>query len=171
MANPVKTTDAAQAEPDVDAKIVSLLRENARMPLVALAKRIGLSRSATQERLRRLETRGAIAGYTIRLREQGPAKLRAWLFVRAKEGIDCPSLAARLLETSQIRYCSSVAGTIDLLILVESTNTAELADVRDRIARTPGVADVSTHPILKTFFDDLPGGPAEFGSSKLQHPD
>ena len=144
-----------QSEPDVDARIVGLLRENARMPLVSLAKRIGLSRSATQERLRRLETRGAIAGYTIRMRDQGPAQLRAWLIVRAKEAVDCPALAATLLKAPQIRYCSSVAGSIDLMMLAETANAADLAELRDRISKTPGIANVSTYPVLKTFLDDL----------------
>ena len=45
-----------------DRGLLSLLRTNARLPVVALAKALGLSRSATQERLQRLESGGTIQG-------------------------------------------------------------------------------------------------------------
>ncbi|WP_080606022.1 MULTISPECIES: AsnC family transcriptional regulator [Sinorhizobium] len=44
-----------------DLKLISLLRRNARAPIVALARHIGLSRSATQDRMARLEGSGAMA--------------------------------------------------------------------------------------------------------------
>ena len=49
-----------------DQQILTLLAENARQSVKELARRIGLSRSAAQERLARLERDGVLAGYTIR---------------------------------------------------------------------------------------------------------
>ncbi|HEY1386577.1 MAG TPA: AsnC family transcriptional regulator, partial [Dongiaceae bacterium] len=50
---------------DTDRRLISLLRANARMPTAALGRHLGLSRSAVQERLKRLERDGVITGYTI----------------------------------------------------------------------------------------------------------
>ena len=48
---------------EIDRKIVSLLTRNGRMSFTELAKRTGLSVSAAQQRVRRLERRGVIKGY------------------------------------------------------------------------------------------------------------
>ena len=58
---------------ETDRQLLALLRRNARMPLVALARAVRLSRSAVQGRLARLERSGAIGGYTIRGRQSAPA--------------------------------------------------------------------------------------------------
>ncbi len=47
---------------DIDRLLISLLSANARQPAALLARRLGLSRSAVQERLKRLERDGVIAG-------------------------------------------------------------------------------------------------------------
>src|SRR5256885_1234973 len=52
---------------DTDRKMIALLRANARTPTAALARSLGLSRSAVQERLRRLERDQVIRGYTLTL--------------------------------------------------------------------------------------------------------
>src|SRR5690606_16605682 len=50
---------------DIHRKLISLLRCNARTPTAALGRQLALSRSAVQERLKRLERDGVIAGYTL----------------------------------------------------------------------------------------------------------
>ena len=52
---------------DKDHILIGALRRNARESLVGLARTVGLSRSATQERMRRLEREGIIRGYTVDL--------------------------------------------------------------------------------------------------------
>ncbi|WP_175906727.1 MULTISPECIES: Lrp/AsnC family transcriptional regulator [Burkholderia] len=51
----------------LDISIIEALQENARMPLSEVGRRIGLSQPATSERVKRLEERGIIAGYTARI--------------------------------------------------------------------------------------------------------
>ncbi|EDT39900.1 Lrp/AsnC family transcriptional regulator [Burkholderia ambifaria] len=51
----------------LDISIIEALQENARMPLSEIGRRIGLSQPATSERVKRLEERGIIAGYTARI--------------------------------------------------------------------------------------------------------
>ena len=52
---------------DLDRRLLAELGADARLTQVALAARVGLSRSAVQERLKRLERDGVILGYTLRL--------------------------------------------------------------------------------------------------------
>ncbi|GAB7531461.1 Lrp/AsnC family transcriptional regulator [Pseudomonas sp. 3A(2025)] len=53
---------------DIDRALVSLLRDNARLPVVTLAKKLRVARATVQNRMARLEEDGIIAGYTVRLR-------------------------------------------------------------------------------------------------------
>jgi Lrp/AsnC family transcriptional regulator, leucine-responsive regulatory protein len=76
-----------QALDDKDEALLLALERDARASVVALAREIGLSRSATQERLGRLERSGAIAGYTVlRGRADGRARLNACLMIRHGQG-------------------------------------------------------------------------------------
>lgn len=52
---------------DTDRLMIKLLREDARMPVSELAKRVGLSGPSTGERMRRLEAQGIISRFTVEL--------------------------------------------------------------------------------------------------------
>jgi Lrp/AsnC family leucine-responsive transcriptional regulator len=136
---------------DTDRKLIALLQDNARLPTIALAKAVGLGRSTVQERLQRLEAAGVIAQYTVRLGAGDP--LQAWLLLRYDEGYSCDDLLPRLAPMPEIQQCHSVAGEIDLLILARTDTPAQLSDLRERIVRMPGVADVTTLMVLKTLVD------------------
>ncbi|WP_363799071.1 Lrp/AsnC family transcriptional regulator [Lysobacter firmicutimachus] len=134
---------------DTDRKLIALLQDNARLSTVALAKAVGLARSSVQERMQRLESAGVIAQYTVRLGSGGDP-LRAWLLLRYGEGFSCDDVVPPLVELAQVRSIHSVAGEIDLMVLVETVGPGELADLRERVAALKGVDDVTTLPVLRT---------------------
>jgi len=142
----MKTLDA------VDEKLIALLQDNARLSTVALAKAVGLARSSVQERLQRLETAGVIVQYTVRL-GSGEDPLQAWLFLRYADGFSCDDVMPLLGSLPQVRQVYSVAGEIDLLVLVQADTPNTLADLRERIAAFKGVDDVTTVPVLRTTLD------------------
>jgi Lrp/AsnC family leucine-responsive transcriptional regulator len=137
---------------DIDRRLIALLQDNARLSTVQLAKTVGLSRSAVQERVQRLEAAGVIAQYTVRLGAQGDP-LRAWLLLRYAEGFTCDDVMPALAALTAVQACHSVAGEIDLLVLVEAGTPAVLADVREAIAAMKGVDDVTTLPVLRTLLE------------------
>src|SRR5688572_13153388 len=102
---------------DIDRKLIALLQDNARLSTVALAKAVGLSRSAVQERLQRLESASVIEQYTVRLGSGGDP-LQAWLFLRYAESFSCDDVMPLLAAMPEVQTCHSVAGEIDLLVLV-----------------------------------------------------
>lgn len=136
----------------IDRKLIALLQDNARLSTVALAKAVGLSRSTVQERLQRLESAGVIAQYTVRLGSNGDP-LQAWLWLRYADGFSCDDVMPLLTELPQVQQCYSVAGEIDLLVLVQAETPGALADLRERIAGFKGVDDVTTVPVLRTLLD------------------
>lgn len=132
-----------------DRQLIALLQDNARTPVVALARAVGLSRSAVQERLQRLEASGAIVQYTVRLGARGEP-LQAWLLLRYAEGFSCDDLVPQLAALPEVRRADSVAGELDLLVRVETATPSALADLRERIAALRGVDDVTTLTVLRT---------------------
>lgn len=138
---------------DIDEHLIALLRRNARMPLVALAHKIGLSRSATQERLKRLETHGIIGGYTIRFADPASDKMRAWISVKFETGYSCDQVVPDILKHPEVRLCHAIAGPIDLLILVETADHAKLSGLRDAFVRHVGIAEATTAPVLIAHFE------------------
>ncbi len=75
-----------------DQQILTLLAENARQSVKELARRIGLSRSAAQERLARLERDGVLAGYTIRRNDPAANGVAAYFIIKTRQAM-CDDLA------------------------------------------------------------------------------
>src|SRR5207244_10718459 len=63
-ANPTNRRQSAEQQ-----RLLALLRRNARESTASLARKLGLARTTVQERIRRLERDGVIAGYTVRVSE------------------------------------------------------------------------------------------------------
>ncbi|HEX8193038.1 MAG TPA: Lrp/AsnC family transcriptional regulator [Allosphingosinicella sp.] len=133
-----------------DEKLLALLERDARRPVVALAKAVGLSRSAVQERLARLEESGAIAAYTIVRGEDKSAAVSAVLLMRIATR-PCEAVLRRFADWPEIKALWSVAGpTVDAILAVEAADGESLGDFRERLAAVPGVAEVVTAPVLRT---------------------
>jgi Lrp/AsnC family transcriptional regulator, leucine-responsive regulatory protein len=141
----------------IDEIIIRTLRDNARTPLVSIARTAGLSRSATQERLRRLETGGHIAGYTIRYFEPDDATVRVWMFLEFDPGKLCADIVPSLMKHNEIRLCHSLSGKPDLVLLTELSSNQDIMALRESIAAIPGIASVHTAPMLKAHFDARTG--------------
>ncbi|HEX2012596.1 MAG TPA: Lrp/AsnC family transcriptional regulator, partial [Roseateles sp.] len=71
---------------DTDRELIALLRDNARMSVVALARQLRVARATVQNRIARLEREGVIVGYSVRLKPAAEAqRIRALMNV-AVEG-------------------------------------------------------------------------------------
>src|SRR3712207_6847924 len=101
-----------------DKALVDALRKNARESLVGLARSVGLSRSATQERMRRLERDGVIRAYTVELASAHDPAVRAMIAVTFKPGFRCKQVVPHLARIPEITSCQSLTGSIDLMAVV-----------------------------------------------------
>jgi Lrp/AsnC family transcriptional regulator, leucine-responsive regulatory protein len=132
-----------------DEALLAALGRNARASVVDLARQIGLSRSATQDRLARLERTGAIAGYTVRRGSiTSRPRLHAWLLVRYKDAVKCAHIVPQLRRERGVMAIFTLSGDPDVLVEVEADNTAELDALADRLRAIPGIARVTSHIVL-----------------------
>ncbi|MDN3646640.1 Lrp/AsnC family transcriptional regulator [Pontixanthobacter aestiaquae] len=138
---------------ELDAKDVALLRSlerNARASLVSLARDIDLSRSATHDRIARLEEIGAIEGYTIRLGREAKRAARAFFSLGFVSGPAQTELAPKISEMKGVRAAHCLSGDIDMLVYCECETNDELGALRNELANLAGVSTIVTRPILST---------------------
>jgi DNA-binding Lrp family transcriptional regulator len=137
---------------DGDAKLVALLKANAREPTASLARKLGLARSTVQERIARLEREGAIKGYTVRLAEEAEGRrLRAVVMITA-DPKQAERVAAELKRMAEVRSLSAVSGAYDMVAAVEADTPAKMDAALDRIGRASGVARTVSSIILSEKF-------------------
>ena len=69
---------------EIDIQIVEILQQNARTPNAEIARQVGMAPSAILERIRKLEERGVILGYSARVNPEAfGLGLMAYVLVRA----------------------------------------------------------------------------------------
>lgn len=134
-----------------DRQLIHLLAQNARRPLTSLAKAINLSRSATQERLQRLEDSRVIMGYTVRMGMADQKKIEFWLFVKLKPGVTCLQTVPVIKSFAGANEVYALAGDVDLLVHGRADSADAVSNMREEIAALATVADVRTYPILAAY--------------------
>ncbi|MBZ7923062.1 Lrp/AsnC family transcriptional regulator [Ensifer sp. 2YAB10] len=132
----------------IDRTILSILTREARIPMKSLAGRIGLSRSATTERVSRLEKAGIIRGYRADIGQLDEGTIHAFLLVTLKR---TPSIGVldRLAGVSAVRKVSSVSGQLDLVVEVEVGSINALNELRNEVATMENVEDLTTSIVLR----------------------
>lgn len=138
----------------IDRKILGLLREDGRMSHAAIAKAVGLSGPAVHERVRKLEQRGVIAGYTAVL---DPIALdrshTAFVMVTLSEGNEFAAddpIVARICEEPDVLEFHRIAGQDCYLIKVRTATNKDLEQLLRRIRMIRGVARTRTTIVLST---------------------
>ena len=136
---------------EVDQKLMSFLRQNARLTVAALAAKLRVSRGTVTNRIRRLEDEGVIVGYTVRLRPdvQNNA-IKAWMSI-AVDGNQTRAVIASLLGEPGVATLHDTNGRWDLLAELRAETLQELAKVLERIRLLKGISNTETSIHLETF--------------------
>ncbi len=137
----------------IDIQLATALVADGRSTLKALSELTGLSVSAVQARVRRLETDGVIRGYTARVDAEAIgvplAALIAITPLDPAQPDDAPEMLAGL---SEIEACHSVAGDDAYVLFVRVASPSALEQLIREIRRRANVSTRTT-VVLQTFFD------------------
>ena len=140
-----------------DHAILRELSANGRLSVTELARRIGLSKSPVQARVRRLEEAGVIAGYRalldrVRMGQAHVAFVEVRLSDTRESALQSFNRAVRAVP--EIEECHMIAGGFDYLLKVR---TGDIADYRrvmaERISTLPHVSSTSTYVAMETVKD------------------
>ncbi len=143
-----------------DRKIIEILSTNGRLSITELAKRIGLSTSPCQVRLKRLQDQGYILGFRAIL---DPEKLRlehvAFTEVKLADTTERALTAFNnaVLKIPEIEQCHMIAGAFDYLLKVRTTDIQAYRRILgETISNLPHVANTSTYVSMQSVTDTGP---------------
>ncbi|HET6205825.1 MAG TPA: Lrp/AsnC family transcriptional regulator [Terracidiphilus sp.] len=131
-------------------KLLAELQTNARLSVAELGRRIGLSPTATSERLKQMEEVGIIHGYTVDI-DREALGLEVMAFIR----MSCPGQNyRRFIEYAQsleeIRECHHLTGGDDFLLKV---TTMSMTDLEALIEALLGYGNPVTSLVLSSPVD------------------
>jgi Lrp/AsnC family transcriptional regulator, leucine-responsive regulatory protein len=138
----------------IDRRILELLREDGRMAHAVIAKEVGLSGPAVHDRVRKLENKGVISGYTAVLDATALDRSHvAFIMVTLSEGSEFAldeAIVARICEEPDVLEFHRIAGQDCYLIKVRCATNKDLEQLLRRIRRVRGVARTRTTIVLST---------------------
>lgn len=133
----------------LDAKILEVLQENARVSISDLSKRINLSLSAVSDRLKKLEAGGIIEQYTTILNaKELDQNLQAFMTVNIDGTAGLADFLKTVSESPEIIDCFRVAGGCDYILKLACKDTDALAILVGKIKAIRGVKTTAVNVIL-----------------------
>ena len=136
-----------------DQKILDVLAVDGRISVTALSQRIGLSKSPTQTRLKRLEDQGVIRGYRalfdpIRLGRDHVAFVEVKLTDTREAAL--AAFNAAVLKVPEIEQCHMIAGAFDYLLKVRTASMGAYRRIlAEKVSTLPHLANTSTYVAMQ----------------------
>ena len=157
-------TDRSDAKPSsttpidmFDRRIIDALRADGRLSVTELAKRVGLSKTPCQVRLRRLIDAGYILGFRAVI---DPARLGldhiAFTEVKLSDTREAAleDFRRAVLRIPEVEECHMIASSFDYLLKVRTADIRRYREVLgERISALPHVANTSTFVAMETIRD------------------
>jgi Lrp/AsnC family leucine-responsive transcriptional regulator len=141
---------------DIDRQIVGLLAEDGRMSFTDLARETGLSVSAVHQRVRRLQKRGVIRGYSAVIDHEAVGlPLTAFISIKPIDPAAPDDAPEKLAHLREIEACHSVAGDESYILKVRVASPFAL---EEQLQQIRAAANVSTRTtvVLSTPYEGRP---------------
>lgn len=136
----------------LDRKLLHALAKNVRISISQLARVLGVSRSTAQGRLKRLETNGMIAGYTIEYgKKYSQSLIRAHVLIKVEQKLTAQALSA-IDKMPEVTALYAVSGDYDLIGIIAAETTEKLSNILDQLADLVGIERTTSLVVLETKF-------------------
>ncbi|MDQ7878502.1 Lrp/AsnC family transcriptional regulator [Microbacterium sp. QXD-8] len=144
---------AASHLDDIDQQLLAALTADARLPMVALANKVHLSRNAVRQRIERMERDGVIAGYSVIRGTASRPRVTAMVMVYRVDRMRDDRVIAALRGIPEVTRCDVLSGAYDLFVTLEADSMDRVGQIWEQIAALPGVADTVTAVSLSRAID------------------
>lgn len=136
---------------ELDRKLLLLLHHDARLPMAELGRRVGLSRTATLARVRRLESAGTIRGYHADIADAAAHAVhtvRVGIVVRTAAVAD---YVHRLATFRELQEAETLEGEFDLLARFCTRDAQRLDEILDGINAWPETVRTTTYVVVTRY--------------------
>jgi DNA-binding Lrp family transcriptional regulator len=135
---------------DTDRRLVTLLRDNARLPVASLAAMLGISRATVQNRIDRLIKNGTITGFTIRMRPDAEPTAVCAIMMIEIEGERSEHILKALRGYPEVSAIHTTNGRWDLVVELKTINLDTFDKALRRIREMKGIASSETSLLLSS---------------------
>lgn len=141
---------------EIDRKILTILQENARTANAEVARQVGLAPSAISERIRKLEERGVIRGYSLKVDPRALGLgLTAFVFVRSDEPVGAVTAGEQLAAVPEVEEVHHVAGEDCYLVKLRAADPEQLGELlRGTLGAIEAVKSTRTTIVLRSVKED-----------------
>ncbi len=142
----------------IDLKILGELQDDARLSVVDLSQRVGLTKTPCAERMRRLEKDGVIRGYHADLDPKAVGVdhlVVVQVLLSSTSAQDLSRFNDAVRRIPEVESCLMIAGDFDYLLKVRTRDIAEYRRVMgDRISALPCVRQTHTYVVMEVVKDE-----------------
>jgi len=140
-----------------DARILGILQRDARRPYAELGADVGMSGPSAHERVKKLEARGVIRGYSAIV---DPASvglgILAFSWITQAPGTAATDLTDDFAAIPEVEECHHIAGEADYLLKVRARDTRDLERVLRQVQATRHVFTTETDVVFSSGFERRP---------------
>jgi len=129
-------------------KILSVLQENARMPLSRIGNEVGLSAPAVAERMRKLEEAGVIKGYHARIAPEAVGRSVSAFINLTTDSRNYTAVKTLAADMHQITSCHHISGDASFIIHVQVEDLPALESVVERLRVREKITSQNWRPDL-----------------------
>ena len=140
---------------EIDTKIIKNLLVDARLSARQLAHKIGLSTVTVLSRIKKLEQKKIITGYTARLDHQILGyDLTAIIEVKTTKG-KMLEIENKIAENENVCAVYDVTGPADILVISKFKNRDQLSNFVKGLSTIDNVENTETHIVLNSVKEDF----------------
>lgn len=134
-----------------DIQILNILQADGKITNAELARQVGMAPSGVLERVKKLESRGVILGFSVRLNPKvlGLA-LSTFIQVKTTDSVGGTDIGRQLADIAEVQEVHWIAGEYNYLIKARISGTDTLGLLMKKFGEIPGVQDSRTTLVLET---------------------
>jgi len=130
---------------DLDRKIISHLRRDARTPVTEIADRVGTSEGTVRNRVERLTEEGIIERFTI---STHTGNVQAMIEVSVEVDVDSAAVSERFADWDEVDFVWQVSGEEDIVVVVDAKDTERVNELITQARTMDEVKGTKTRLIL-----------------------
>ncbi|PZR83987.1 MAG: AsnC family transcriptional regulator [Candidatus Aeolococcus gillhamiae] len=132
----------------LDASVIAALRENPRVGLLEIARRLGVARGTVQARLAKLEQRRVITGYGPEIDAAALGySISAFMFIELAQGRLAEAVEV-MRGMPELLEADAISGPQDVICRVVARDTEHLQELVNELLRAPAIRRCTSYIVL-----------------------
>jgi Lrp/AsnC family transcriptional regulator, leucine-responsive regulatory protein len=145
-----------------DLRILEVLQRDGRRAYADLGAEVGISGPSAHERVKKLEARRVITGYTATVDPVAAGfPILAFCWLTQAPGTIATDITPDIAAVDEVEECHHIAGEADYLLKLRARSTSDLERVLRRVQAIRHVFTTETDVVLSTTFERRPLGRAD----------